>query len=307
MNILGSTTSSAPSATTFSGLFPSSTSSSSYLSTFGSNKYLSGTQEFLQSNSLIAKFAFLLLVIFLFVYLLRFGTMLLGTIFSPSSSPTLVNGMIDAKQMMHIPQDPGTNGFIPIPRSQNEREGLVFTWSVWIFVDDLVYRDGEYRHIFHKGNNNFNQSSTPRGMNIPQNAPGLYIAPSTNDLVVVMNTFDAISEEVVVPDIPLNKWVNVVIRVNKQRYLDIYINGRLTKRHRLTSVPRQNYGDVYVCANGGFSGYVSSLRYFSSALGTSDIQSIVNDGPNKKLIGSSLISSLPHYLSLRWYFGNNGV
>ena len=36
--------------------------SNSGFSNFGSNKYVSGTKEFLESNSIVAKFAFLLLV-----------------------------------------------------------------------------------------------------------------------------------------------------------------------------------------------------------------------------------------------------
>lgn len=270
---------------------------------FRMNKYVDGTKEFLQSNSVIAKFAFLLFVLIIFVMLLRLGTTLLGWIFTPSSSPTLLNGMIDARQMMRISQNPSVNGSIPILRSQNESDGLVFTWSVWMFVEDLVYRQNEFKHVFHKGNDSINMDKEPIGMNQPNNAPGLYIAPGTNDLVVVMNTFESINEEVIVKDIPLNKWLNIIIRVNEQRNLDVYINGRLVRRHLLKGVPKQNYGDVFLSLNGGFSGYTSSLRYFAYAIGTSKIQEIVDSGPNMNLVGSSqLTKSKPRYLSLRWFF-----
>lgn len=275
---------------------------SSGFSQFNSNKYLAGTKEFLESNSMLAKFAFLILVLILFVMALRLGTSILSWIFTPSPDPILINGMIDAKQMVKIPQDPSVTGAIPIERSKNDRDGLVFTWSVWVLIDDLQYRQGEYRHIFHKGNDDINVKNVPIGMNKPNNAPGLYIAPGTNDLVVVMNTFDKIDEEVIVKDIPLNKWINVIIRVDEQHKLDVYINGKLVKRHILASVPRQNYGDVYVSMNGGFSGYTSSLRYFNTAIGTNQIQSIVDAGPNMKMIGSDMTDSKPRYLSLRWFF-----
>ena len=141
--------------------------SNSGFSNFGSNKYVSGTKEFLESNSIVAKFAFLLLVLILFVFALRLGTSILTYIFSPSPNPILINGMIDAKQMMVIPQDPSTNGAVPIMRSQNARDGLVFTWSVWVYIDDLQYRQNEYRHVFHKGNDNINTTKAPIGMNQP--------------------------------------------------------------------------------------------------------------------------------------------
>ena len=276
--------------------------SSSGFSQFNSNKYLAGTREFLESNSIVAKFAFLILVLILFVMALRLGTSILSWIFTPSPDPILINGMIDAKQMMKIPQDPNVTGAIPIMRSKNDKDGLVFTWSVWIFIDDLQYRQNEYRHIFHKGNDDVNVTTVPIGMNQPNNAPGLYIAPGTNNLIVIMNTFDKINEEIVIEDIPLNKWIKVIIRVDEQHKLDAYINGTLVKRHILASVPKQNYGDVYVSLNGGFSGYTSALRYFNTALGTNQIQSIVDAGPNLRMIGSDMKNSMPRYLSLRWFF-----
>jgi hypothetical protein len=266
---------------------------------------LEGSNEFLSSNSMVAKFAFIILVLIFFVIFLRSGISFLSWLFAPSPNPILLDGMSNAKQMIQIPQDPIANGSIPILRSVNESNGLGFTWSVWIYIDDMTYKENEYKHIFHKGNDNINTKTAPYGMNFPNNAPGLYIAPSTNDLVVVMNTFNEINEQVTVKNIPLNKWVNVIMRVNEQRELDIYINGKLARRHILSSVPRQNYGDVFVTMNGGFSGFVSSLRYFSSSIGVNDIQNILSVGPNLTTIGDSMVNSQPNYLSMRWFFENN--
>ena len=94
--------------------------------------------------------------------------------------------------------------------------------------------------------------NTAPGMSFPNNAPGLYIAPNTNDLVVVMNTFENPSETIIVPDIPMNKWVNTIIRCDNTT-LDVYVNGTIIKRHQLSGVPRQKYDDVYVAANRGVS------------------------------------------------------
>lgn len=291
-----------------SSLYGTISQGPSSLKKFSSNKYLDGTKEFLNSNSIVAKFAFLLLVLVVFVLALRLGTSLLAWIFSPTKNPVLIKGMVDSKHMLRIPQNPGSSGSIPIVRSSNSSEGLEFTWSVWIYIDDLTYRENEYKHVFHKGNDNINVTNQPIGMNQPNNGPGLYIAPSTNNLVVVMNTFNKINEEVIIEDIPINKWVNVIIRVSYQNRLDVYINGRLARRHMLSSVPKQNYGDVFVSMNGGFSGSTSELRYFSKAIGTNEIQSIVDNGPNMKVIGSDMTQSKPRYLSLRWFFtGSNDM
>jgi|TARA_B110000967_G_scaffold179202_1_gene194539 hypothetical protein len=271
---------------------------------FKNNNMVNGTREFLESNSLVAKVAFLLLILVVFIVAVRFSTQVLSWLFSYSSSPYLIDGMVDAKKMIVIPQNPNSNGSIPLIRSDNQEKGIEFTYSVWLFIDDLVYQEGQYRHVFHKGNDNINYTNAPIGMNHPNNAPGLYIAPNTNDLVVVMNTFNDIEEKVTIENIPLNKWVCVQIRVENHQ-LDTYINGKLAKRLIMNGVPKQNYGDVHVAMNGGFSGYMSELRYFNYGLGTSEIQGIVDNGPNLKMNSQTMTESMPKYLSLRWFFMGN--
>ncbi len=271
---------------------------------FKNNKSVDGTMEFLESNSLVAKVAFLLLVLIVFVISIKFGTQLMAWLFSQEGSPYLIDGMVDGKTLMVIPQDPNIETAVPLIRSDDQSQGIEFTYSTWLFIDDLVYQQGQYRHIFHKGNANINVTEKPTGMNYPNNAPGLYIAPNTNALVVVMNTFNDIEEKITIEDIPMNKWVCVQIRVENHQ-LDVYINGKLAKRLIMNGVPKQNYGDLYVAMNGGFSGYVSNLRYFNYGLGTAEIQSIVNAGPNLKMKGGMLTNSMPQYLSLRWFFMGN--
>ena len=258
--------------------------------------------SFLESNSLVAKFAFLLLIIFAFVILLRVGISTISYFLAPSGSPHLFDGMVDATQLIVFPQDPSSNGAVTIYRSVNATDGIEFSWSVWIFINNLQYLEGQYKHIFYKGNSNLEQN----GLNFPNNAPGLYLAPNTNELIVMMNTYNVINEEIVIPDIPINKWFNVIIRC-KNTTLDVYANGTIIRSVNLIGVPKQNYGDVYVGMNGGFDGNISNLWYYDYALGTSEIQKIVNGGPNTTMIGNSGMSDkLANYLSLRWYFYGSG-
>jgi hypothetical protein len=221
--------------------------------------------------------------------------------------------MINAKQQMIIRQNPSLSGAIPISRSTNERDGVEFTWSVWIFIEDSNFGkpDAKYKHIFHKGGENFSVN----GQAILLNSPGLYLSPirdisggNVAEIRVILNTFDKANENVDINNIPLNKWVNVIIRVTKQSQLDIFINGSMITRHKMTSFPRQNYGDVFVSSNGGFFGNLASLRYFEYAISTSKIKSIYNAGPNKTLIsnGENGISQNTNaYLSQRWFLSGN--
>jgi hypothetical protein len=271
---------------------------------FSTSNGNNGSPSFLESNSLVAKFAFLLLVIFAFVVLLRIGISAISHFTAPNDSPHLIDGMVDAKQMIVFPQDPSSNGAVTIYRSVNATDGIEFTWSVWIFINNLQYLEGQYKHIFYKGNSNLEQN----GLNFPNNAPGLYLAPNTNALIVMMNTYNVINEEVVIPDIPLNKWINIIIRC-KNTTLDVYANGTIVRSVNLIGVPKQNYGDVYVGMNGGFDGNISNLWYYNYALGTSEIQKIMSTGPNTKLVGGSVTdmdNKFMNYLSLRWFFYGAG-
>jgi hypothetical protein len=279
-------------------------SSNGTFNSFSTNSGTFGTSEFLESNSLIAKFAFLVLVIFAFVILLRVGISVMSYFLKPSESPHLIDGMVDASQMIVFEQDPSSHGAVTIYRSVDATNGIEFTWSVWLFIDNLNKSGnaGTYKHIFSKGNSNLAEN----GLIQPNNAPGLYIAPNTNTLVVMMNTFHVINEELMIPDIPLNKWVNVIIRCQNTT-LDVYVNGTIARSVNLVGVPKQNYGDVYVAMNGGFDGYISNLWYYNYALGTAAIQQLASAGPNTKMVGSNgMNDKLFDYLSLRWFFYGAG-
>ena len=291
----------------------SGTSSAFNQFTGATNNYVNATQDFLESNSLVAKVAVRLLVLFVFVLLFRLGMMLLGYFLTPSNNPLLIDGMVDAKQLIVIPQEPDNPNSITIKRSVNASDGIEFTWSVWVFIDDLTYNSGQYRCVFYKGNDFSSNPNAPteeqQGLNFPNNAPGVYIAPNTNNLVIMMNTFNVINEQVTVEDIPINKWFNLIIRCQNTT-LDIYMNGLIVKSYELHGVPKQNYGDIYVAPNGGFSGNISNLHYYSYALGTSEINRLVTRGPNtnmKNSLAASMKLKNPNYLSLRWYFYGNSA
>ena len=78
------------------------------------------------------------------------------------------------------------------------------------------------QHIFNKGDPlETNKEETTwgnndiNGMAFPNNGPGLYLSQKKNSLIVVMNSFNDVMEEVEIDDIPLNKWINVVLRCSR--------------------------------------------------------------------------------------------
>ena len=254
-------------------------------------------------DSPIQKFIIIILALIIFTILLLVGIHVMAYFIAPSSSPYVIQGMIPGNVPLIIKQDPNLDGAVPIERSMNKDHGLEFSWSVWLNITDLG-KTNQFQHIFHKGDNNIQVDGEHIGMNFPNNAPGLYLAPNKNELVVIMNTFTTINEEVRIPNIPLNKWIHIVIRVENSN-LDIYINGSLTKRHVLGNVAKQNYGNVNVGLNGGFNGFISNLKYHNYSLSPGEIISIVDSGPDLTVNRqNSNMTNNPPYLSLQWYVQN---
>jgi hypothetical protein len=277
---------------------------------------IGGSKTFLDSNSYVAKAAFLILVVIVFVYVLRLCIGVIGWLFSPNSSPYLVNGVIDGNVgNLIIPQNPNETNAVPIIRSVNDDIGIGFTWSVWLYIKQSVLpTDSQYHHVFNKGSATADPTT---GTMTPNNGPGLYLKynytePDTSSmsmsLKVIMSTFKDANTSVEIGNIPVNKWVNVIIRV-ENTVLDVFINGDLAQRLPLNSVPFQNYGDVNVAINGGFNGNMSALRYYNTALGTRAIQNIVSSGPNLTVLGASGgAPATMDYLSMRWFFSQwNGI
>jgi hypothetical protein len=271
---------------------------------FSSSSVVEGSKDFLESNSWVAKIAFLLMVIIGFAILFRLVVSFITWIFSPSGKVVLVDGYINGSKSTIISQDPSIKKSITIIRSNNEKDGIEFTWSVWLFLNGFT-DDDNYHHVFNKGNKEFGNN----GIVNPNNAPGLYVNPKYNGIRVIMNSFDnPVSDMIDVNDLPITKWMNVIIRV-QGRNCDIYVNGRLTKRRLMKDVVKQNYDDVNICMNGGFSGYLSNLTYYNNAISIAEIQDILVNGPNMKSAEKNLDDkfSKPRYIADRWYFDQNDV
>jgi hypothetical protein len=265
-----------------------------------------------QSNSLVTKFAFILVVLLVFIVLLQLGMRLLSWMLGPNGSPKLFTGMIPGNEMVAFDQDPTSTGSMPVIRSDNQRGGIEFTWSIWLFINSE--RDqSQYRHIFSKGNpeqyakkyTSFTEVAPKTGIMYPNNAPGLYLAPNTNSLLLIMNSFNNVDEEIEIDNIPLNKWFNVMIRV-KGNSLDIFMNGIITKSRQLATPPKQNYDKVFLHLNSGFSGYSSNLWYWNYTLGTSAITSLVDAGPDTTITSGPTLDLSSDYLSSKWYFAGEG-
>lgn len=250
---------------------------------------------------------------------------------SPGNNPYLVKGMRGGTNSLNISQNPNVSGSVSLMRSNNESRGAEFTWSLWLYIDDLSQISSTYQHIFNKGDSQYGSD----GISMVNNAPGLYLGNGgdnnvaknpRNTLRFIMDTVGSKTKAgqtgatpgpsgsdqdfmiqnkaiVDVPNVPLKKWFHVAIRLENS-VLDIYINGTIDQRQRLTNVPKQNYYDVNVSQNGGFTGNLSDLRYFNSSLNVFQINTIVSNGPNLNTnaqYSSEIKLDDYRYLSSHWY------
>ena len=273
------------------------------ISSFGDADVVGSSTDFLSSNTLVAKFAFILLVLIGFMILVNLGVRIIGYFMKPKGSPYLVSGTMNAANEVIIYQDPKNTNSIPILRSNNQNTGIEFTWCLWIFINDLVKKP-QYSVIFNKGNATYGDN----GMATVNNGPGLYLDNSGNNLAVAMNTVSASNpqEVITIKNIPLRKWFHCAIRIENTA-LDVYINGTIVSRNILQDVPKQNYQNVNICNNGGFNGNIADLQYFDKALSIFQLNNIVSWGRNTSAAnaaGSADATGFPYYISNLWYSSN---
>ena len=177
----------------------------------------------------------------------------------------LIKGPVDAYNI--ATNDKLKNGL----EVQNPEEGLEFTYSLWIYIQDWTRG---WKNILVKGGNNAN----PVGSGDVSRAPGLWLYPNSNSLHARITTYAATNEGCDIKNIPLQKWVHIGYVLNN-RTVDMYINGKLERSCVLRGVPKLNDDKVQFGLNGGFFGKLSNVVYYKKALNPDQIFSIYSGGP----------------------------
>ena len=275
---------------------------------FSAKGPIEASREFLDSNSIIAKFVFLILILIGFMFLINLGIYLIGYFTKINQNPYIVSGLISGNSPLVITQDPSSSSSVTIYRSNNRQNGIECTWSIWLLIANIKQNSvsSEYSHIFNKGDVNWDIDT---GISTINNGPGLYLNNTNNTLRVVMDTMDnPAANSIDISNVPLQKWFHLAIRL-QNNIIDTYINGTINTRTQFTNVPKQNYNNINICQNGGFMGNLSDLRYFASDLSVFEINNIVIAGPNmnsSKLTNNINSLGVPYYLSNIWYSNGSG-
>ena len=167
----------------------------------------------------------------------------------------------------------------PLPDSFNQAEGLVYSYSGWILVNDFTTGYGKNRTILSK-----------------DNSPGISLDSTSNSLVFGIQTFGSL-ETVLVPNIPAAKWIHFALVVNQQA-VDIYINGTLRQHHTLSQLPKQN--DAAVTMGPDWSGVLGRVSYWPRSLNSAEVQKQAGETPPPDL---QIAPAPPQYFDMTWYIG----
>jgi hypothetical protein len=171
-----------------------------------------------------------------------------------------------------------TNNLL-LPRSENQPEGIVFTYTGWLLINDFTVGYGKQRRIFSKGD-----------------CPGLYIDSTSNSLLVAVDTY-GLKETILIPNIPAKKWIHFAITVN-QYSVDIYINGTLRTHHTLGQLPKQN--DEQIKIGGGWEGVIGQFSYYPRSMSMMEVDALSRQDPPSDLYTPP---SPPQYFDMSWYIG----
>jgi hypothetical protein len=192
---------------------------------------------------------------------------------APSDQVNIVAGSRSGEQSLVVSP--------ALPQSFNQPEGLTYSYSGWILVNDFGEGYGKRRTIFKTGDD----------------TPALYIDSTSNSFIVAVRTFGS-TETILIPNVPALKWLHLGLVVDQQA-VDVYINGILRQHHTLGQLPQQT-STPSIQMGPGWDGVLAKLVYYSRALRPSEIKRLaeepVPDDLQKK-------PAEPQYFDLSWYIG----
>lgn len=213
--------------------------------------------------------------------------------------------------------------------SDNQRSGIEFTYSLFIFVRSDTFSTGNAKlyHILHKG---YSQV-------YPLLGPGIFCWGDVNKLRIFMNCYDTWNNYTDIENIPVDKWFHLTVAC-KGNTLYAHINGNLKSKMILSNStpPYQNYGNVYAFSNrkltlsksittslerdsafqdpafqqssltfdGPIKGMISRVFYFGYALTYSEIQRMMKMGPSPVMDKTEM--GMSQYLSDTWWTNRQG-
>ena len=278
------------------------------------NNSTNGAQSFLMGSGALSQLL-LTLVLALILYILMMTLESMYILWSKAEGsrvdvfPYRANAQNNVET---IAQNPAITSAITLSPSMNERTGIEFSYSFFLLLNSNGFSapgtggTATLKHVFHKGYSKM----------YPLMSPGVFVHSNENKLRVYVNSPKQILNFVDVTNVPVNKWVHVVLSARKNA-LEVYINGNIIKKLSVDGVLMQNYQDVILFSQragvrlgegadalqvtGSFNGDLASLTYFSYAISYSEIQGLNAVGPSKETKKGGMADVATPYLVDNWW------
>jgi hypothetical protein len=180
-----------------------------------------------------------------------------------------------------------------------------FAYSIWFYVNDFNYRYGETKVIFGRMDApTTNGQGSVDGVNGVNPCPLVVLGAVENNIETSLTCYadssvtsdttsgttttnTIIAPPCVIPNVPIQKWVNLIISVYG-RTLDTYIDGKLVRTCLLPGIAYvNNDSPVYVTPSGGFNGWTSKFQYYPNPLNPQEAYNIYAAGYGNSSMSNS--------------------
>ena len=249
----------------------------------------------------------------------------------------IVDGYIDCASGMNMrfnTYNQKSKTYVAMPRSVNRKGGAQFSYSFWLYMDDVSDENIKNKILFCKGDTNkydykiVNKSDSvilDSGKERIVKCPLVRFGKNYKEMIVEFNTTDKFDERMVImnnvseddsavrrnamslsphywvmftfvfeDNVPINDFENGIT-------IKFYMNDTLYQLHRIKSTLKQNVGDMVVLPDengiGIKSARICDLYYHNYAIDDIKVKELYAKGPVKKRFTNNVNFGEPLYLS----------
>lgn len=249
----------------------------------------------------------------------------------------IVSGYIDCVSGMNVrfnTYNSDARNYAMMPRSVNRKGGAQFSYSFWLYLDDVSDENIKDKVIFCRGDtslydykiiNKEDKVIKENGRARVIKCPLVRFGNNYKEMVAEFNTTDKFNEKMVVmnnvsetdsavrrnamsltphywvlftfvfeDNVPINDFENGIA-------VKFYINDTLYQMHRVRSTLKQNNGDFVVLPDDTGTGIkaarIADLTYHNYAITDADVKAIFNNGPSKQRFTLNNSFGTPLYLA----------
>ena len=165
---------------------------------------------------------------------------------------------------------------IPGSDTFKNEQGNEINYNFWLYISDYRYNFDYDKNVFSK--EDYSGSNQEVLLLRNQNTLRFVTKLQTANKIVDSENGDLNDTYYCdIPNIPLQKWMNINISVYNSN-IDIYINSKLVKSCVASGYPSEAKGKIKLCKDGGFNGFITKFNLYGKYLSIDKINKIYKKG-----------------------------